>query len=64
MQDPNPNIPSGKVEMVAEETVMLNAVSGGLPLNVSEDPKAEEPKEETRLKNRVLDLRYVLWDEM
>ena len=46
--------------MIAEDVIMLNAISGGLPLNISEDPKAEEPKEETRLKNRVLDLRYGL----
>ena len=57
-QDPNANIPSGKVEIVAEAVTMLNAVSGGLPLNVSVAPNTEEPKEETRLKNRVLDLRY------
>ena len=64
VQDPNPNIPSGKVEMIAEDVIMLNAISGGLPLSISEDPKAEEPKEETRLKNRVLDLRYDLISDM
>jgi len=55
-KDPNPNIPTGMVEVVAEEVSLLNAVQGGLPLAVAET-EGEEPKEDTRLKNRVLDLR-------
>jgi aspartyl-tRNA synthetase len=56
LQDPNPKIPTGMVEVVAEEVSLLNAVQGGLPLAVAET-EGEEPKEDTRLKNRVLDLR-------
>eukprot|EP00873_Tetraselmis_striata_P022037 jgi/Tetstr1/442301/TSEL_030442.t1 len=55
-KDPNPNIPTGLVEVVAEEVVLLNAVARSLPLAVAET-EGEEPKEDTRLKNRVLDLR-------
>lgn len=57
LQDPNPNLPTGMVELVAEKVDLLNSVTGSLPLVVSEDPEAEEPKEDTRLKHRVLDLR-------
>jgi len=56
-KDPNPTLPTGAVEMVATEVQLLNSVTGSLPLMVSDDPEAEEPKEDTRLKHRVLDLR-------
>ena len=36
---------------------MLNVVSRSLPFPVSESDEVEAPKEETRLKHRVLDLR-------
>jgi len=56
--DPNPNMPTGMVEVVAEEIDVLNAAGTLLPFSVSATEKAKEvPGEETRLKHRVLDLR-------
>jgi len=57
-KDPNPKLPTGRVEVVATKVVVLNTVSRALPFPVSESDEAGEvPKEDTRLKNRVLDLR-------
>jgi hypothetical protein len=39
---------------------VLNTVSRSLPFAISGDEK-ESPSEDTRLKNRVLDLRWVVW---
>ncbi|MCJ1423430.1 hypothetical protein MMC29_001313 [Sticta canariensis] len=52
--DPNPQIPTGQVELVPAEVTVLNTVGIKLPLLPSDD---STPKEETRLRNRVLDLR-------
>ncbi len=51
--DPNPKIPTGKIEVTAEEIKVLNA-SEQTPFIVEEELKANE---DTRLKYRYLDLR-------
>ena len=51
--DPNPKIPTGKIEVNAEEITVLNS-SNPVPFNVEEEVKANE---DTRLKYRYLDLR-------
>ena len=52
---------AGQVELLAYEVAILNAVTGRLPLPVSESAAAKEKpealREELRLKHRVLDLR-------
>ena len=50
----NPNIPTGKVELVVSELVLLNR-SEPLPVNTHDD--GPESSEEMRLKYRYLDLR-------
>ena len=52
--DPNPELPTGQVELVPSTVTVLNAVAGKLPLLPSDESM---PKEETRLRHRVLDLR-------
>lgn len=47
------------MELLAENVEVLNIVSRSLPFPVSEAEEVEAPKEDTRLKHRVLDLRYV-----
>lgn len=54
-KDPNPQLPTGQVELVADEVVLLNTVAGGLPF-LPADTDADLG-EETRLRHRVLDLR-------
>lgn len=60
-KDPNPNIPTGLVEVIVDEITVLNAVTTQLQLPVSEAAaaKAKEGalKEDLRMENRVLDLR-------
>ncbi|KAG2453188.1 hypothetical protein HYH02_002512 [Chlamydomonas schloesseri] len=56
-KDPNPKIPTGQLELLAESVEILNVVSRPLPFPISEAEEQEAPKEDTRLKNRVLDLR-------
>lgn len=61
-KDPNPRLPTGAVELVeVEDLQILNAVSKPLPFTVGEGGEdslpAGGPKEELRLKHRVLDLR-------
>jgi aspartyl-tRNA synthetase len=51
--DPNPKISTGKIEVNAEEIIVLNS-SKPVPFNVEEEIKANE---DTRLKYRYLDLR-------
>lgn len=46
-----------QVELLAEHVEVLNVVTKPLPFPVSEAEETEAPKEDTRLKNRVLDLR-------
>ncbi len=50
----NPNIPTGKIELVVDELVLLNK-SEPLPVNTHDD--GEKSSEEMRLKYRFLDLR-------
>ena len=50
----NPNIPTGKIELVVEELTLLNR-SEPLPVNTHDDGK--KTSEEMRLKYRYLDLR-------
>lgn len=60
-QDPNPRLPTGAIELDASEITVLNTVTRPLPFPVGQS--AEEldasagPREEVRLKHRVLDLR-------
>lgn len=56
-KDPNPKMPTGLVELVAEDITVLNTVTKLLPFPVSADDEQEVPREELRLRNRVLDLR-------
>lgn len=57
-RDPNKKIPTGDVELLASEITVLNPVSQLLPFPVSESEVLKEPiKEDTRMRNRVLDLR-------
>ncbi len=50
----NPNIPTGKIELVVDELILLNK-SEPLPVNTHDD--GEKSSEEMRLKYRFLDLR-------
>ncbi len=50
----NPNIPTGKIELVVEDLELLNK-SEPLPVNTHDD--GEKSSEEMRLKYRYLDLR-------
>ncbi|GLI62306.1 hypothetical protein VaNZ11_004913 [Volvox africanus] len=56
-KDPNPKIPTGQLEVLAEGLEILNVVTRPLPFPISEAEEQEPPKEDTRLRNRVLDLR-------
>ncbi|WP_215083852.1 aspartate--tRNA ligase [Exiguobacterium sp. s78] len=53
-ENPNLNIPTGQVEVVADEVVILNAAKM-TPFPISEE--AEQTSEDLRLKYRYLDLR-------
>ncbi|EFJ50305.1 hypothetical protein VOLCADRAFT_58252 [Volvox carteri f. nagariensis] len=57
-KDPNPRIPTGQLELLAESVDILNVVTRPLPFPISEAEEQEPPREDTRLKNRVLDLRW------
>ncbi|KAL6761701.1 aspartyl-tRNA synthetase [Haematococcus lacustris] len=59
-KDPNAKLATGAIELLAQQVVVLNTVTRPLPFPVSEAEAAglREPiKEDTRLRNRVLDLR-------
>lgn len=62
-KDPNPNIPTGQVEVDVEHVTVINAVTTKLQLPVSEAASAKAQggalKEDLRLENRVLDLRRI-----
>lgn len=58
-KDPNPNMATGQVELVVQDIQVLNLVTKSLPFPLSEHDESEAPREEIRLKNRVLDLRCV-----
>ena len=53
-ESPNPNLPTGQVEVVADSIAAVNPVKRILPFEVSAE---ESPREELRLKHRALDLR-------
>jgi hypothetical protein len=59
-KDPNPKLPTGAVELLATSVRVLNGVGRLLPFSVSEGEEGDPPREELRLKNRVLDLRWVV----
>jgi len=52
----NPNLPTGEIEIYADEIEVLNAVRKQLPFQVSSDD-ADTVRENIRLKYRYLDLR-------
>ncbi|MDR9404129.1 MAG: aspartate--tRNA ligase, partial [Halothece sp. Uz-M2-17] len=52
----NPNLPTGEVEVYADEIEVLNAVRKQLPFQISSD-EADAVRENIRLKYRYLDLR-------
>ena len=52
----NPNLPTGEVEVYADEIDVLNAVRKQLPFQISSD-EADTVRENIRLKYRYLDLR-------
>lgn len=52
----NPKLPTGEVELIADEIEILNAVNRQLPFQVSHS-EAETVREDLRLKYRYLDLR-------
>ena len=54
-QDPNPKLPTGNFELLVEKVQVLNKVSVKLPFTAVDD---FVQKEETRLRHRVLDIRY------
>ena len=55
-QDPNPDLPSGTLELAVEDVQILNTVSQKMPFLPGDDVQLSE---ETRLRNRILDLRYL-----
>lgn len=57
-EDPNPTMPTGLVELVPESMSVVNVVDTVLPFLVNDEEAP--PREELRLRHRVLDLRYVL----
>jgi aspartyl-tRNA synthetase len=58
-RDPNPRIPTGAVELLATRVALLNSVARPLPFPVSAADEGDRgpPREELRLRHRVLDLR-------
>lgn len=56
-QQPNPHIPTGKFEIVADEISLLNTMNKILPFPISGAEETESPGEETRLRDKILDLR-------
>ena len=59
-QQPNPKLKNGRVEVVVHSVEVLNRVDRSIPFPVSATAAgdaAQAPKEETRLRHRVMDLR-------
>jgi len=57
-QDPNWNIPTGEFEIIPQEVSVLNQMKRILPFPISPSEEADESiREETRLRERILDLR-------
>ncbi|KAI3425845.1 hypothetical protein D9Q98_007819 [Chlorella vulgaris] len=57
-KDPNPRMKTGSLEISPSDIKVLNAVTRKLPFFVSQtEASTEAPREELRLKHRVLDLR-------
>lgn len=59
-EDPNPAMPTGLVELVPECLSVVNVVDTVLPFLVNEAGEEAAPREELRLRHRVLDLRCVM----
>ena len=55
-QNPNPKLPTGQYELLVEQLDVLNRVHAKLPFTPADE---FVQKEETRLRHRVLDIRYV-----
>ena len=53
-ESPNPKLPTGEVEVVADRITAVNPIKRILPFEVGAE---EAPREELRLKHRALDLR-------
>lgn len=58
-KDPNAMMKTGQIEMTAKDIQVLNVVTKSLPFTMSESDESVVIGEELRLRNRVLDLRYV-----
>lgn len=58
-KDPNATMKTGQIEMTARDIQVLNVVTKSLPFSMSESDESVVIGEELRLRNRVLDLRYV-----
>lgn len=64
-KDPNPKLSTGAVEVAPAEIRVLNAVTRTLPFLVSQaEEGGDAPREELRLRHRVLDLRWALRGEV
>lgn len=59
-KDPNATMKTGQIEMTAKDIQVLNVVTKSLPFTMSESDESVVIGEELRLRNRVLDLRYVV----
>lgn len=56
-QDPNSKMATGSVEVLIQDINVLNTVNCRLPFPVSEAEETDPPREDLRLRQRVLDLR-------
>ncbi|GMH35094.1 hypothetical protein BSKO_02962 [Bryopsis sp. KO-2023] len=56
-QDPNPKMDTGDVELLADRITVVNTVNRRLPFPISEGEETDPPREDLRLRHRVLDLR-------
>ena len=54
---PNPQLPTGSFEIVACHITLLNTMNKILPFSISGSEETEMPGEETRLREKILDLR-------
>lgn len=56
-KDPNPKMATGDVELLVEKITVLNTINRVLPFPISEGEEVDPPREDLRLRHRVLDLR-------
>lgn len=54
---PNPHLETGKIEILADKMTVLNIMNRILPFSISASEAGELPGEETRLREKILDLR-------